>query len=257
MIPTYDFAIGADNGGTQVVGDESGLGLVDESEEVSEFGQFVGTRYGELPAAKKFGIVRMGYREGVVAKNLRSIVFGIEADAEKLNVGESGVGAELLIDLGEIAAHPRTEVWEGAARIDESNEQNLSAILLQENALAFLIGESEIGDLVAGSGKVLRDRRRTFSMGGDFNVFEPVVGSGILVPRCRLDDHYFRRDGVARCELSERGRGLEFVGHGHRVHESGDRVGVDDGRLIGHIDRDDAAGEGIALRRWKVRTIAG
>ena len=66
--------------------------------------------------------------------------------------------AELFVDFGEVAADARAEIGERAACVDESDEQNVSAILLQRNLLAALIGEGKIGDLFAGRGHVRKLR---------------------------------------------------------------------------------------------------
>jgi hypothetical protein len=83
-------------------------------------------------------------------------------------------------------------------------------------------------------------------MGGDFYVLEPVVG---------VDDHDFGGNRIPRRKLGERRWRLHFVGHRHGVHESGNLVAVDDGRLLLSIDGHDAAGEGVAFRGGRFRSI--
>jgi hypothetical protein len=90
----------------------------------------------------------------------------------------------------------------------------------------------------------------------NFDVLKPVIGHGVFVLGGGLDHHDFRGDGIAGSELAEHRRWLDFVRHGHGVHEAGDVVAVDDRGLGLGVDRNDAAGKGIALGR-RFRAMAG
>lgn len=91
------------------------------------------------------GVVRVGDGEGVVAENFGRVMFGVEADAEQVCVG-----GELFVNLGEVGAYARAEIGERAARVDESDEQKLPAILVERDFLAALVGEGKIRDFVSG-----------------------------------------------------------------------------------------------------------
>ena len=84
MIPLHDFAVGTDDGGAEVVGDESAFGFDGEGEEVGDLGQVGGAGRGELPAAEKRGVVRVRDGKTVVAENFGRVVLGVEADAQEL-----------------------------------------------------------------------------------------------------------------------------------------------------------------------------
>lgn len=156
--------------------------------------------------------------------------------------------ADLLIDFREVTAHTRTEVGEWTTCVDKGDEKNIATILLERDVLAALIGEGKIGNVFSGCGHMERIRAGgvgRVDMRGDFDVFEPVVGRSVLI--FGLHDDNVGGDGIAGKQVVQGCGGLEFVGHGHGVHETGDGVAVDDGRLRLSVDGYDAAGEGIAL----------
>ena len=100
------------------------------------------------------GIFASGAGKTVRAENFGSVVGGVEADAEQVSLAVAGgIDADLAVDGGELVADTRAEIGEGAARIDESEEQGLAAILMQRNALAVLVDEVEVGDVVAPGGE--------------------------------------------------------------------------------------------------------
>ena len=77
-------------------------------------------------------------------------MLGIDADAEKLRVGESrGILLQLLQHLREIVAHSRAIIGKRAARVDKRQQQRLAAELLQVNALAVLIDQRDIRNFFA------------------------------------------------------------------------------------------------------------
>ena len=85
-------------------------------------------------------------------------------------------------------------------------------------------------------------------MGGDFDVFEPVVGNRVRVLGVGLNDYDVGGDGVAGGQIDLRSEFglLNFVGHRHGIHETGDGIAVDEGGGGLIIHGFDASGEGIA-----------
>jgi len=88
-------------------------------------------------------------------------------------VVEGGVGLEGLVDFGEVAAHAWTVVGQRAAGVDEGDEDELAAELLQADFFVGLIEEGEVGDGVADGGHVILDRGFVVgaSLGDDDDVF--------------------------------------------------------------------------------------
>ena len=251
MIPVHDFAVGADDGGAEAVGDESAFGFDGEGEKVGEPGKVGGGGGGELPASEESWRVRVRDGEGVVAENFWGVVLGVKGNAQESGIGERRIRSELFVDFGEVATDAWAEIGEGAAGVDEGEEQNFSAILLQGDSLAALIGEGKIGDFFAARGCVERAAGGRWSgvgVGGDFHILQPVVGCCVFVLGCRGLDDDFGGDGVTGLQVIQRCLGFDFVGHGHGVHEAGDGVAVDEGGLGLRVDGNDAAGEGIAFR---------
>jgi len=251
VIPPEDFSIGSDDGGAESVGDESTFGLHGKGEEVGDFREVDGGGGGEFPAGKEGGVVGVGGGESVLAENFWCVVPRVEAEAEEMDVRIRG---ELLVALSEIGGHARAKIREGAAGVDEGDKKNFAGILLQRNSLAALIRESEVGDGFAGRGDVeCISGRGGFRMAGDLYVFEPVVGW--CIGAC--EEYDVGRDGIAGSELIQGPRRFDLVRHGHRVHEAGNVVAVDEGGFSLRVDRDDAAGEGVALRCWRIRAMTG
>src|ERR1700733_7364654 len=74
-----------------------------------------------------------------------------------------GIGGELLLDVGKVAAHPYAVIRQWAARIDECDQQCFAMKLVDSNRLAALIEEFEIwyclpvrGDVIGLAGLVIR-----------------------------------------------------------------------------------------------------
>ena len=70
---------------------------------------------------------------------------GIEADTQQMGlVVQPGIGGELLLDGGKVAAHPYAVIRQWAARVDEGDQQCFATKLVDRNGLAALIEELEI-----------------------------------------------------------------------------------------------------------------
>src|SRR5580658_657249 len=98
------------------------------------------------------GILAYGTGVTVGAQNLGCVVGGIEADAEQVGFTVAGgIGADLVVDGSELVADARAEIGERAARVDESEQQGLAAILTERDGLAVLVDELEVRHVIAGS----------------------------------------------------------------------------------------------------------
>ncbi len=208
---------------------------------LGEFGEGGG---GEVPVLEGLVGVAAGVGGAVAFEDGRGVVGGVEADGEEVGLGvEFGVGLEGLVDLGEVLAHARAEVGEGAAGIDEGHDEDLAAELVEAEGVAGLVEDGEVGDGVAGCGDVVLD-------GGD------VVGAGL-----GDDDDLFEvhrvglfggedeggGDEVAGVELGVGGGVDEGVGHGHGGHEAGDLVGLESELVVGSVEGDDGAADVVGL----------
>lgn len=258
MVPLHDLAVGADDGGAEVVGDESAFGLDGEREEVGDLGEVGGLRRSEFPFVEQSRRMRVRHGKSVVAQDLGSVMLRVEADAQQASARERGIVAELLVDLGEVAAHARAEIGEWAARIDKGDEQNFPAILPYRNALAALIGEREVGDIFSGGGHVQSVRGcggRNCRVTGDFDVLEPGVGAGVVIVGLGEDQN--GGNGIAGLELREDALGPDFIDHRHGVHDAGNQIVLDGGRLVLNVDADHPAGHRIALDRLRRGLLTG
>ena len=188
------------------------------------------------------GIFASGTGVAVGAQNLGGVVGGIEADAEQVGFAVAGgIGADLVVDGGELVADARAEVGERAARVDESEKQGLAPILTELDGLAVLVDELEVRHVIAGSRDVQGRAGLaggSFRMRGDFDVLQPVF---VL-----LDDD-IGADRVAGLQLIEIGSRLDGIRHNHAVHEARDGFVVDVGRVRVLIHRDYVSLQGITL----------
>ncbi len=259
MIPLDDLAVGADDGCAEVVGDESTFRFDGEREKTGDLGQVSGTGSGEFPAAENRRIVRVGHGEAVVAQNLGRVVLRVEADAQEARTTQPRIRTELLIDFREVAAHSRAEIGKRAARVNEGEEQDVSAVLLQRNPFAGLIGERKIRYIVARSWhvqRVSRRRRSRSDMAKDSDIFQPVVRRRVLFAGIGLHDHHIRGNRITGKQVVQGCGRLELVGHGHGLHEAGNGVAINDGGLRLAVDRNHAAGKGIAFSSRRFRSVA-
>src|ERR1700730_12030693 len=146
------------------------------------------------------------------------------------------IGAELAVEFGELGADAGTEIGEGAAGVDQRQEQGLSAVLMEGDVFAVLVDEMEVGYFVAGRGYVSAGGGLGWlgRVGVYFYVFEPILAG--------LGDHDVGGDGVAGSEVVDLGRRLEGVGHDHLVHKIGDGLVVDVGGAGVFVDGDYFAG---------------
>jgi len=92
-------------------------------------------------------------------------------------------------------------------------------------------------------------------MAGDFYVFEPRVGVGVVV--IGLDGDQFGGDGIARRDLAQHGGRFHPISHCHGIHKAGDGVAIDDRGPILNVDGQDAAGEGITFCSSSFSAMAG
>ena len=89
----------------------------------------------------------------VAAENLRSVVGGVKADAEKVSlVVEGWVGGEGFVDVSEVAAHAWAEVSELAAGVDEGHKNDLALELVEMDGAVALVEELEVGNGSPGVG---------------------------------------------------------------------------------------------------------
>ena len=126
--------------------------------------------------------------------------------------------------------------------------------------LSVLIGERKVRDFFSRRGHMKCFRAvggRLCSMASDLDVFQPVVGIGVLVARVVLDHHDIGGNRVSRGKLAQHRHWLDLVRHHHRFHESLDQVAIDTGGLRLVIDGDDPAGKVVALSGLRFGTMAG
>ena len=81
----------------------------------------------------------------------------------------------------------------------------------------------------------------------DFHILQPVVRSSVVSLRAGRNDNHFRGNGIAGNQMVQRCRWFDLVRHCHRVHESGNGVAVNDGRLGLVVDRHNTASEGVTF----------
>src|ERR1700722_1409787 len=65
------------------------------------------------------------------------------------------IDGKLALDVGEVAAHAYAVIRQGAAGVDERDQQDLAAKLVDPNGLGILIEKLEVGNLLAGLGNVV------------------------------------------------------------------------------------------------------
>src|SRR5260370_12165635 len=217
-VPGGDLAVFAEEDGGEGVGDGLGVGVGDAyGEEVSYGGEvFFGGR-GEVPVGEGlFGVVA-GVGSAVAAEDLGGVVGGIEADAEEVGpVVEGGVGGQGFVYVGEVAGHAGAEVGQGAAGVDEGDEDDLALEPGEMDGAVALVEEVEVGDVVAGVGDVVLDGGLVVGAGlGDD---DDVVELGVAEAGGVLLDDDFGGDAVAGVELADDAGVLELVGHGHGFH---------------------------------------
>lgn len=192
-------------------------------EVLGEGSQIGGGWGGEVPVIE--GLVReaAGVGAAVAAQNPRGVVGGVEGDAEEVGLAVEGrVGLEGFIDIGEVTAHAGAEVGGLAAGVDEGEEDGAAAELVEVDGAIALVKQGEVGHDVAGGGDVVLDGGFVVGPGlrGDDDVVEDLVveAVGLFV------DEEVGGDEVAGVEFGGDAGILEFVGHGHGVHEA--RYGV-------------------------------
>lgn len=203
-------------------------------------GKLLFRRSGKIPVKEFFFGVLPGIGTAVTAKHLGRIVGRIEADAEKMGLlVERRISGQSLIDFGKVMAHPRAEIGKWAAGIDEGEEQNLALELRQVNGAIALVEELEIGHNIAGLGNMVLDGRFVVRarLGRDNNVVEQNIAEVAAI----LVGENGGRDAVTGMKFRGDDGVLEFIGHGHRIHEAGNGLPVESD--VGGIGADDLAAD--------------
>ncbi len=133
---------------------------------------------------------------------------------------ECGIGSDLLVDCGKVPRDPRAKLRQRAARIDKGYEQRLALELRKVNCPPVLIRQLEVRHRIARSRDVLGNLRTVIRLAlrDNDDMVEQNIGVRILRNQQVGGNH------VAGMQLAEDVRILQFVGHGHRIHEARNRV---------------------------------
>src|ERR1700733_5010738 len=151
VIPLKNLSVGRNHCGAQGVRNESAFFVVGQGKIVGEFRKLSLRDGGELPMPEDCGIFTSCAGVAIGAQHLRCVIRRIKADAENMSFAVARrVGANLLVDRGELVADTRAEIREGTTCVDESEQQSLSTILMHGDRLAILVDEFEIGNFVTG-----------------------------------------------------------------------------------------------------------
>ncbi len=112
-VPLENAAIRTDDGRAQRVSDQATLLRDRQAKEAGDTGKLSGAGRGELPVIEERGLLSAGAGVAILAKHRRSVVLGIDTDAEQASLAiELGVAAKVPVDLGKFAADARTIVRE-------------------------------------------------------------------------------------------------------------------------------------------------
>jgi len=164
------------------VGEGGLVGCDADVEELGDLRELFEGWGGEVPVEEALFGVLAGVGAAVAAEDGGGVVGGVEADAEEMGVGEEGgIGGELAVELGEVAAHAGAEVGEGAAGVDEGEEDDFAVEVVEVDEVVALVEEGEVGDLIAGGGDVVLDGGFVvgLGLGGDDDVGETGVGKAV------------------------------------------------------------------------------
>ncbi len=245
VIEADDFAVRADEGGGQGVGDGL-VGLRGEAdvEVVSHGGQGGFAGDGEVPVREGFFRIGADVGLGVGAEAGRGVVVWIEAGAEQVGVRvEAWIAGEGFFNDGEVVGNPGAEVGEGAAGVDKGNEQSFATELGEVKSVAVLICEVEVRNFIAGLRDVELDGGAVVSFGlpSDDDVVEEDSGVGAL------GDEDVGGEQVAGVKLAEDARITQFVRHSHGRHEAGNRLVIEGDFARGRVGGNDFAAQGIGF----------
>src|SRR5262245_9437232 len=114
----------------------------------------------------------------ILAQYLWRVVLGVQCNTQKLDLRfRLGAGFQRFFNLSEVVGHQRAIVGQWTTRVDESQHDDATAILMEPNPLAVLIDEFEIRNLVArfwlDPRRRLTDARWIDRLSSDDDVFKP------------------------------------------------------------------------------------
>jgi hypothetical protein len=167
---------------------------VGEPEKICHFRQFFRGRSGKLPAIEGGRPGHVAKRFAVLPKHRRSIVLRIEANGQQPDAfRQLRFLFRFRVNFSEIVGNQRAVVREWAPRIDERNQQHMSAKRIQVNALVVLIDDHKIRHRIAGPRNMKLRSRLAACLLRHHNIFQ-VRAAVVFV------HHYVGGDFIARLE---------------------------------------------------------
>src|SRR5271155_316659 len=135
-------------------------------EEPQHWRQISLTGRSKIPVRKCLVCIFASVRGAVTPQYRGRIVFGIEADTQQMRLlVEIRIGLKRLIDLREVAAHPRTEISQRATRIDKRHQQYLATKLREADLLVALIQQVKVRKLIARLNRMIKVTRLIVRLG--------------------------------------------------------------------------------------------
>ena len=247
----HEFAIRPHDHRDQGVREVAALFEEHQAEKLAQPAHFFFRSGREFPARERARAAILDERGTEGLKNLGPVKLDVEGHAQETTFfAQVGIRLDEVLEVLEVLHHPRTELGDGTARVDEGEDQHLPPVVRDPKRPGVLVLEKDIHHALAFL-RLLRDRRahpRGRLVADHVHLLDPAfVGL----------DHQGGGDHVAATQAleshalkaSEETRGLGHLeGHGHGGHEARD-LRVSHKQLpIQNVETLDLAFERIARR---------